>query len=141
MKLWCFFSKQTLAGTFQHQCTSIIKMFCCLLFINKHNNGTLSTTKEIVSPVFHDLWGYPIPWTIAEWNDQKRKDLVQSTLKTKVSFFHMYIICFFIIGSNAHLSLFGNKRLMHDEMTSQNASKFAIFLEYENPYHATLFFP
>ena len=60
-------------------------MFCCLLFINKHNNGTLSTTKEIVSPVFHDLWGYPIPWTNAEWNDQKRKDLVQSTLKTKVS--------------------------------------------------------
>ena len=58
-----------------------------LLFINKHNNGS-STTKEIVSPVFHDLWGYPIPWTNAEWNDQKRKDLVQSTLKIKVSFFY-----------------------------------------------------
>ena len=38
---------------------------------------------------------------------------------------------------------------MLDEMTQQNASKFAIFLEYENPrivvfrffFHATLYFP
>ena len=34
-----------------------------------------------------------------------------------------------------HVStLFRNKRFMLDEMTSQNASKFAIFLEYENPH-------
>ena len=30
--------------------------------------------------------------------------------------------------------LFRNKRLMLDEMLQQNTSKFAIFLEYENPY-------
>ena len=29
--------------------------------------------------------------------------------------------------------LFRNKRFMLDEMTSQNASKFTIFLDYENP--------
>ena len=38
------------------------------------------------------------------------------------------------------LSLFRNKRFMLDEMTYRNASKFAIFLEYENPYSFFLFF-
>ena len=45
-------------------------------------------------------------------------------------------------------TLFRNKRFMLDEMFQRNASKFAIFLEYENPcsffrfsFRATLFFP
>ena len=46
-----------------------------------------------------------------------------------------------------YTSLFRNKRFMLDEMTWQNASKFAIFLEYENlpsifrfSFRATLIF-
>ena len=50
-------------------------------FFNQPNNEPSS--KEILSPVFYDLWGYPIPWTNPEWNDQKRKELVQSTLRMK----------------------------------------------------------
>ena len=44
--------------------------------------------------------------------------------------------------------LFRNKRFMIDEVFQQNASKFAIFLEYKNPhsffhfsFRATLLFP
>ena len=35
--------------------------------------------------------------------------------------------------------LFTNKRFMLDEMTKGNASKFAIFLEYENPEFFSFF--
>ena len=53
------------------------------------------------------------------------------------------------ILTNKHVptTLFRNKRFMLDEMTQWNASKFAIFLEYEKPHSffpflfcATLFF-
>ena len=49
---------------------------------------------------------------------------------------------------NATFTLFRNKRFVLDEKLRQNASKFAILLEYENPcsffrfsFRATLFFP
>ena len=58
-------------------------------------------------------------------------------------------LVFEIIGNKRAIvwSLFRNKRFMLDEMFQQNASKFAIFLKYENLdsffflFRATLFFP
>ena len=41
---------------------------------------------------------------------------------------------FFKGGNSIILTLFRHKRFMLDEMTYPNASKFAIFLEYENPH-------
>ena len=50
------------------------------------------------------------------------------------------------LSNNILLPLIRNKRFLLDEMTRQNASKFAIFYIYENPklhfsFRATLFFP
>ena len=48
---------------------------------------------------------------------------------------HRFEFCFL------ELSLFRNKMIMLDEMTYRNASKLALFLEYETPSMLLYFFP
>ena len=58
-------------------------------------------------------------------------DIQGSGTNTKVfGKVHTYLVHCIVIAFG---SLFRNKRFILDEMTQQNASKFAIFLEYENP--------